>query len=248
MSGQALSVVCWKWGDLFSAAYVNRLRAGLARHLTVRHELVCVTDDAAGLDRRVRVVPMPARHSSTPRCRRRMQAYSREFALAHNLGPRLLCVDLDVVVVGRLDHLVERPEPLVVAPAVYTPVFCGALILVDAGYLDGAWRAFDADPEGFPREADPVGQVPSDQAMLNHFVMSRGVPHGEWSSRDGVVLYFGTRRYQQHEHLGVGPTRPRLPQRARIVLFGSADKAVIEEGRLGWIREHWGDLPGEACA
>ena len=44
-----ITVVCWKWGNLFSSVYVNRLRTALERHLHLEHELVCVTDDATGI-------------------------------------------------------------------------------------------------------------------------------------------------------------------------------------------------------
>lgn len=237
-----LSVLTWKWGNLFGPEYVNRLRGALERHLRVEHEVVLVTDDPRGVDPRVRVVPLSPRHAKTPRCRRRMEGYGKDFARAHGLR-RVLSVDLDVVVTGDITHLVRREDPLVVAPAGYVPVFCGALILHDAGYLDGAWKAFDAEPEAFPKIADPNARVPSDQAMLNYWVKSRNVRHARWSTRDGVVLYFGDGpRYAQHRHLGVGLSGP-LPKRSRIVLFGSADKGDLDAARVEWARPYWNELP-----
>jgi hypothetical protein len=237
-----LTITCWRWGRLFSAAYVNRLRAAFERHLRLPHEVVCVTDDPAGIDSRVRIVPIPTTYAHTPRCRRRMQVYSRDFA--SQLGDRLLLVDLDLVVVGDLTPLLDRPEPLVCWKVGYANVYAGAWVLMDAGVLDPMWRAFAADPEGHPRRAGSREAVPSDLAMLNAHLRGRAVPH--WTERDGLVSYFGA-GYQRWERYGVGPSRPQLPRGARVVVLGSADKDVMDEGRYPWVREHWSALPGEAA-
>lgn len=235
-----LTVTCWKWGSLFSAAYVNRLRAALERHLHIEHELVCVTDDGGGIDRRVRVVPLPRTFSDTPRCRRRMQVFSRDFA--RQLGTRLLSIDLDVVIVGDITPLV-RPQPIVCWRVEYAQVYSGSFHLMDAGILDELWRLYESDPDGFPATVQPKG-VPSDQAMLNWFLRDRPVEY--LTDADGLVTYFGD-GYERLEHFGVGPTRRDLPKGARIVVLGSADKAVMDEGRFAWVREHWTSLPGEAA-
>jgi hypothetical protein len=241
-----LTVVCWKWGSLFSAAYVNRLRAALERHLQLQHELVCVTDDATGIDGRVRIVTLPATFAATPRCRRRMQVFSGEWA-SDQLGQRLLCVDLDVVLVGNITRLVDRPEPLVCWKVGYAGVFSGSWLLMDAGELDGLWRQFEADPDGYPRKVSQE-KVPSDQAMLNAYLARcrRKPPVPFWTEAQGLVTYFGE-GYARHEHRGVGPGRPQLPRGARVVVLGSADKAVMDDGRYDWVREHWTSLPGEAA-
>lgn len=241
-----LTVVTWKWSPPgrpgpFNAGDVNRLRAGLERHLRIPHELVCVTDDPAGIDGRVRVVGLPDTYAATPRCRRRMQVFSRDFA--RYLGYRLLCIDLDVVIVGDLTPIVDRPEPLVCWRVGYAGVFSGSFFLMDAGHLDGLWRRFAADPEGYPL-LTRRGPCPSDQAMLNHYLQGREVPH--WTERDGFVTYFGD-GYERLEHHGVGPGHPDLPAGSRIVVLGSADKAVLDEGRYPWVREHWLALPSEAA-
>jgi hypothetical protein len=238
-----LSVVCWKLRrdgqTMFGPEYVNRLRAARERRLQLTHELVCVTDDAAGLDGDVRIVPMPTTYASTPRCRRRMQIFSREFAREHRFGRRILSIDLDVVIVGDLTPLLSREEPLVCWKVAHAQVYSGSFLLMHAGVLDGLWQRFAADPEGYPRSIQPRG-VPSDQAMLNAYLRGTVVPH--WTEADGFVTYYGA-GYERLEHLGVGPRRQELPPGARIVVLGSADKAVMDEGRYAWVREHWSALP-----
>lgn len=236
-----LAVSCWKWGETFGPEYVNRLRAALEKHLHIPHELVCVTDDPSGIDSRVRIVPMPTTYASTPRCRRRMQIFSQDFA--RSIGARILSIDLDVVIVDDITPLVDRPEPIVCWLVGYAQVYSGSFHLMDAGVLDELWQLYRAQPETFPVMVQEKG-CPSDQAMLNWFLQDR--PIASWTGSDGLVTYFGE-GYEKLEFNGVGPTRQGLPKGARIVVLGSADKAVMDEGRFAWVREHWSALPGEAA-
>ena len=231
-----ITVVCWKWGNLFSSVYVNRLRTALERHLHLEHELVCVTDDATGIDPRVRIVPLPTTYANTPRCRRRMQIFSREFA--SGIGKRILSIDLDMVIVGDITPLVNRTEPIVCWRVDYAGVYSGSFHLMDAGVLDPLWRMYKAAPEAFPASVQPRG-IPSDQAMLNWYLRDKRV--AQWTSKDGLVTYFGA-GYERFEKYGVGPSNPNLPKGARIVVLGSDDKAVMDEGRFPWVREHWSTL------
>lgn len=236
-----ISACAWKWGSTFSAIYCNRLRAALDRHLHLDHELVIVTDDPTGLDGDIRTLPITA-FTDTPRCRRRMRQYSREFAA--EIGRRILSIDLDVVIVDDLTPIVDRPEPIVGWRVRHAQVYSGSFLLMDAGVLDQLYRRFAADPEGYPRKVQRRG-VPSDQAMLNHFLRHRTIPY--WTEADGFVTYFGA-GYERLEHLGVGPRRPTLPPGARIVVLGSADKAVMDEGRFDWVRAHWGEPIAQGAA
>ena len=44
-----LTVVCVRWGDKYGVEYVERLEAGVRRHLRRRHRFVCYTDDVGAL-------------------------------------------------------------------------------------------------------------------------------------------------------------------------------------------------------
>lgn len=230
-----LGVVCWKWGSAFGPEYVNVLRSMLARHLHVPHRVVCFTDDAAGLDPDIQAVPITD-FQDTPRCRRRMKQFSRE--LRAIVGPRMLSIDLDVVIVNDITPLVQRREPVVLWRVGHARVYSGAFVLMNTGYLHGLWQAFRDDPDGYPRKAAPRS-IGSDQAMLNHFLGAHSRPDvGVLTERDGIVTYYGE-GYERFEHLGAGPNRPELPRGARIVVLGSADKAVMDSRAYPWIAEHW---------
>ena len=231
-----LTVLTWKWGTRFGAVHVNTLRSMLARRLELAHRVVCVTDDAAGIDPAIEVLPLPASYADSPRCRRRMRQFDREWAEA--IGSRILALDLDVVLTGDITPLVDRPDPLVCWRVGYAGVFSGSILLMDAGVLDPLWRAFDAEPDDYPRRAWPRG-VGSDQAMLNYYLAqpSTTLRPGVWTEADGLVTFFGE-GYERLARRGVGRQNPRLPPGARIVVLGSEDLYVLEEGdRYPWVKE-----------
>lgn len=234
----SVSVVTWRWGRLFGPEYVNRLRSMVARHLHIPHAFFCITDDATGLDPSVQVVPMPRlfeddrrQASAEFRCRRRLWQFDR--ARAEVFGQRILHLDLDTVIVDDITPIVDRPEPIVCWRVHYAHCYSGAFMLFTAGALQGLWDAYRLDPEGYPRRTGQRGA--SDLAMLNFYLLT---PPASWDEQDGFVAYFGT-GYERVEHLGVGPNRPTLPEGARVVMLGAADKAVLDEGRFAWCREHW---------
>lgn len=227
-----LACVCWLWGSLFDASYVNTLRSMLERHLKIPHVLYCVTDQPAGIDHRVRIVPMPTEFTDKFRCRRRMWQYSKERRA--EFGPRMLCLDLDLVVTDDITSLVDRPDPLVMVRIGYANVLSGSFILQDTGVLHGAYARYKTAPREFLAETRLKNA--SDQAMLNLYL--RGKPVGEWRESDGFAVYFGA-GYERFEHLGVGPQRSSLPAGTKVVILGSADKHVMDERRFDWVRNHW---------
>jgi hypothetical protein len=59
MSTAPVNILCLKWGTLYGPHYVNRLLAGVKRHLKRPFLFHCCTDDATGLDPEVRIIPFP---------------------------------------------------------------------------------------------------------------------------------------------------------------------------------------------
>ena len=230
-----LSIICWRWGSLFSADYVNTLASMLDRHIRIPFQLWCVTDDLSGIHSRVRVVPLPMEFDGTLRCRRRIWQFAADRRAL--FGPRILAIDLDVVITDDLTPIVERTEPVCCWRVKYANVYSGSFVMFDAGALDGLYQAYRADPEGYPRKSGERNA--SDQAMLNYYLRQPGAPAvAEWTEADGFVTYFGD-GYKRLEHHGIGPHNPKLPKGARIVVLGSADKAVMDRGAFPWIRDHW---------
>lgn len=229
-----LTVVCWKWGKLFGAEYVNKLKNSVKRNLHIPHEFVCITDDHHGLDPDVCTMELPQEWATSPRCIRRLRMYDRAFA--KRLGDRLLAIDLDVIITGDITPLVDRTEPTVFWRVGYAQVFSGSFQLFNAGEPESLWRWFSGDPAGVLATLSRRGSYQaSDQDVLNRWLMAHP-PVGWWRDDDGIQVYFG-KGYERF--IPDGLTQDTLAPGTRLVVLGSADKHVIDAGAHPWIVEHW---------
>lgn len=96
-------IVCMKWGQVYSADYVNRLYRMIARNITPPFKLYCLTDDPAGIDPAVETRPCPMldlpRHMKYGGWRK-VSLWANEVA---DLKGECLFLDLDIIITGSLD-------------------------------------------------------------------------------------------------------------------------------------------------
>lgn len=231
-----INVVTFKWKprpgyrSAFNSEHVNILARMVARNYPHPHKFICVTDDAAGIDDHIGIVPLwddyadlPSPHGAgNPSCYRRLKLYSEE---ARELfGDRIVSLDLDCVITGDLTPLWDRPEDFVVwgqtNPA--NP-YNGSMQLLTAGARRQVWEDFD--PVQSPILARRRGFFGSDQAWL---CACLGPNEARWTTKDGVYSY----------RIDCKPRGGRLPEGARIVFFhGQIDPDHPEAQRLEWVRE-----------
>ncbi len=195
-----ISVVVFKWlpsatervripsqqrGTVYDAGCVNRLFSALRANSTVPFKAVCVTDDPAGIDPAIRTIPLWDKCRSLGGCYNRLYVFSED--MRDIIGPRFLCLDLDTVVVGNVDHLLTRTETFVYyrweSPKEPARFNCG-LFLMDAGARSEVWDDFIADPDGAIRSSSHLEG--SDQAWCNHRLDISREAH---FSRDGDGIY-----------------------------------------------------------
>eukprot|EP00928_Gymnodinium_smaydae_P038782 TRINITY_DN26661_c0_g1_i1.p1 TRINITY_DN26661_c0_g1~~TRINITY_DN26661_c0_g1_i1.p1 ORF type:complete len:511 (+),score=107.86 TRINITY_DN26661_c0_g1_i1:91-1623(+) len=101
-----LAVVCVKWGKRYESAYVNRLCAGVRRHLKDSNvPFICFTDDSTGLDESIEARSLP---TNLPLWWGKAFLFSEEAGLD---GYRVLFLDLDQIIVGDLKDLAEYRGP-----------------------------------------------------------------------------------------------------------------------------------------
>ena len=60
MTAPLNNVICMKWGDKYSADYVNILFNMVSRNLSIPFRFVCFTDDPQGIDEQVEVFDLPS--------------------------------------------------------------------------------------------------------------------------------------------------------------------------------------------
>jgi len=99
-SGATRYVVCLKYGNKYSADYVNKLYNMVKRNLTLDHEFVCFTEDATGIDPAIRIEPIPLISGVTGWWYKPMF-----FNPKLPLRGTLLFFDLDVVIFKNIDNL-----------------------------------------------------------------------------------------------------------------------------------------------
>jgi len=94
-------VVCLKYGDKYSASYVNRLYNMVQRNLSLDHEFICYTEDPTDIDSGIRIEPLPALA---------VQGWwFKPMFFNPELGLKgiILFLDLDIVIFENINNLFE---------------------------------------------------------------------------------------------------------------------------------------------
>lgn len=159
--------ICTYWwqpdpGSKFAAPYtaddVRRLQGMVAKHCTVPHEFLVITDqpDMFADDADIRAVPIDYSTHVPGRCFVRLMTFHPEGKSIFG-ADKLLQIDLDTLIVGNIDHLVKREEDLVLwrnpgrvpwegglgALGQGRPLYNTSLLLHTCGSMPMVWDAFD---------------------------------------------------------------------------------------------------------
>ena len=164
-----VNVLCMKWGDYYTAEYVNRLYAGVKRNLRLPFRFVCVTDDATGFAPGIEAVPFPpdpkVPGTYAPRPWPNIFAKLALFkdGFADLKGPTLF-LDIDLLVTGPLERFflyrpgdfciihnwVERRKALF---RKIPDIGNSSCFRFDAGKSNGVWETFLREKE-IPGQAE----------------------------------------------------------------------------------------------
>lgn len=256
-----ITIVCWKWRPekgskhpekrrLFSAQHVNNLRSMLERHTTVAHRLMCVTDDPAGFHSSVEPVDI-GRHfgkfAELGGCYRRLRSFDMVCGLAL-FGPRFVSVDLDVVIVGNVDHILKFGEDFRIWGDQYrrrTP-YCGSLWGMRPGARQQVWDRFEKDPTGCRIQCQDRRFPGTDQAHISNMLYPR---EKTWGLEDGVLNFntqvrksnAGIHRCADGKLVEIQKRNGELPEGARMVFFnGKYDPSQPDlQDKYEWIGDLW---------
>lgn len=237
-----LTVALWKWRangnwKKYAAGHVNAIVAMVDAHCDVPCDYVLITDDGEGVDPAVRCVPLERVAAPLPDIRApQRNAYRRvgifSAAMREMLGPRLMQIDLDTVIVSDITDLAMREEPFVIwkSPSLGPTGYAlnPSFILLDAGARRDIHDRYVADPEGIAIAAKKAGFTSTDQAVISSLAGEDvvTVDHG-----DGIISF--------RDHLDRGAVVPGAD--AKIVSFmdrfDPADPAL--QARCPWIGDHY---------
>jgi hypothetical protein len=163
--------------------------------------------------------------TAVPGCFARLRAFDTEWQRRQGLKPgdRIVCLDLDLIVTGRLDDMLARPEPFAILQGVNASNPCpynGSVWWTMAGYRPDVWSDFSLKAA----QQVPHDAFPDDQAWLAHKLPEAGAI----GPADGVYAF---------KKPG-WPKGDELPRGARVVAFpGWRDPSAF--AHLDWVKEHW---------
>jgi hypothetical protein len=213
------------------------MQSMLSRHLTLPHRVVCITDKPKDLPEGVIPAKMPPILKGDYKGLRRMWLYASDAA---KIGDRLFQLDIDVVLTGNIDAIVDRPEPFVIWKSDSNWgekwAYNATVMLTTPGAKDSVWRRYAADPVGVMKAAEVAGfgaKVNSDQAAAMYLLKDDpDVP--VWTQADGIFAY----RVFAGKH---GERGQVLPEGCKLVSFhGPRDPSVPDlQQKSPWIADHW---------
>lgn len=213
-----LIIGTWRWGDKYGPEYVERLRRGFAKHLKCEHRFEVFTPNW-----------QDEHLARMPGCFPRLRMFDPDWQKAHDIkdGDRIVCADLDAIVVGDCLPLFHRPEPFMIlrgANAVNPCPYNGSLWMLRAGFHKEVWSEFTLEQAA----KVPFYLFPDDQSWFEY-----KIPKADgWN----VGAQSGVYAFQK-------PGWPKgndLPKDARFVCFpGHRDPSQFKH--LDWVKKHWVD-------
>lgn len=207
-------------GGIYDAAWVRKLRDGVARNLTLPHRFVCLSDVDVPCDR----IPLVEGWKG-------WWSKIELFRFGQFVGP-VLYFDLDTVIVGSLDKIAAYDHRFTMAHEFYRPDFLCSTAMAWHGDYSFIHEAFAEEParhmniydHEMPRRSGRIG----DQAFIEDRLNLEG------AHVDMFRDLFGGRSiasYKVHE-CGNGP-----PRDAAAVAFHGSPKP--HELTKGWVPQTW---------
>jgi len=223
-----LNVVCIKWGTKYPAYYVNRLYAGVKRGLGRPFRFICFTDDGAGIDAGIEVHPLPMEPFEADIVaamqRKGRRGAWRKISLFRpglvGMSGQVLGFDLDVVITGSLDDIVDHAPDKVVMRREWRYEWRG---------LDGGHGSvFSFKPELHPYlyeefAADPAGSVERHRGSEQYFTSMTALRHGQLTYLPGALVCSFKRDSMYPPPLNYF-LPPRLPLDCRVMCFHGKPK------------------------
>lgn len=235
---EPVTFVSWRWQpplgyrSTFPASAVYALREMITRHYRGPFRFVCVTDRPQELPG-IEAIPLWSDYAdvkstigkSYPSCYRRLKLFAPE--AVDLFGPRVVSIDLDMILVRDVTSLFDRPEDFVGwgESDFKTQFLNGSLWMLRTGTRTQVWTDFD--PKTSPQMAARAGARGSDQGWMSYKL---GPKVATWGRKDGV--------YSWRKH--IAKMGGHLPDDARVVAWhGQIDPWSYKAQQIPWVRAHY---------
>lgn len=192
-----ITILTWLWRQPnarfeYTTDHVNKWAEAIRQSTTVPHRIACVTDITEGLDSRIHVIAPPREfeHIKTkewderaglPQCYRRVAMFAPD--AAKRFGERFMCMDIDMLITGNIDHVLKREEDfLILRGTAATRPYNGGLIYMRAGCRPKVYTEFSQE-NAKKASKEFMG---SDQAWISYCLGRSEKLLGE---ADGITTY-----------------------------------------------------------
>lgn len=206
---QPLTIITWLWRSTgwrkcYDAAHVNTIEAMLKKHLTIPHEVICVTDMPEGIN--CRTVPlwgeprMPRRIRG-PNCYKRLKLFSADIheTLGISEGSRVCSLDIDTIIFRNIDHLFDTDYAFIIKEGKACP-YNGSIWALRLGTRTHVWDDFcpRQSPKTALTQINPLtggAYLGSDQAWMSYKIPNEPT----WTAFDhGVLDYYRDIRHHNN--------------------------------------------------
>lgn len=223
----SFNILCLKWGDKYSADYVNKLHSMVERHLSLPHRFVCLTDDATGINPQVECKDLL--EESLDGWWNKLSIFKEK---VYDLSGPTVFIDLDVVITGSIDFLFEdKPDEVFIGVADFLfpdRTFNSSVFRFNIGEHQEIHDRFNKEltrePDGTYISSDRKLFV-GDQDWITYCLYPNGDHTKHVYQKDRIISYKKLARY-------VG-----INKENRIVVFhGNPNPHEADEG---WIKKYW---------
>lgn len=235
----SLKVLTWLWSQpggraTYTDAHVRIWAEMIRRHLTLPHTLAVVTDLPGDYGPGVEVIAPPGEFEAVriprwgearPQCHRRLAMFRRD-AVGLFGCERIVCTDLDLVVCGSLDPVLDIEDDFrITRGTAARRAYNGSMMSIRLGSRPQAYEKFT------PARAieASINHVGSDQAWIAHCLPGEKT----WGPDDGVRFW--------------GAHEPA--DSTRVIFFAGPQKpwALAAIGRERVIARHYRGARRERC-
>ncbi|KUJ73010.1 hypothetical protein [Thiomicrospira sp. WB1] len=240
-----IHVVCLKWGNKYSQEDVHRLHHMVNANMSLPHAFYCITDDPDGLDEAIH--PLPIFDTDLEGWWHKLSLFRKDF---YGLQGTVLFLDLDVVITGSLDGIINYQPEKVIACQDYGKCkwsqLNSSVLRFEVGQIDFVWQSFLFNKRWI------LEYMHGDQDWLGHVA-----PQIETFPREWVVSFKRHCDAEAKNTLGMGHRwiergwikpkgEAKLPKETKIVLFhGKPDPIDVVNGpykrwrKAPWILNYW---------
>ena len=214
----------------YTSVHVNILYHSVKRNTSLPINFYCVTDDPSGLDENITALPHWGYGQVAGGCFNRLFLYSEE--IIPRIGTdKFLMLDLDVVITGNIDHILNREEDFVINSFTegtdFEQLYNGGVQLLKPGSRVSVWETFKTNMYDVHTVLKPLRDqkklVGSDQAWIQYHLgknEARFTPEN-----DGIYEY--------------NKIKGKLPDNCCMVLFPGRTDPSLKSHQVDWVRKHW---------